>query len=359
MTDSRWNSEDDRRTEEEVRRLIEAAGSRPEIPAADLAEIQANAEIAWRQSVERARLGGERGRGAAARSLLPLIAATLVAALVLAWWLWPRAIVLPKVAEAERLFGDVQVEAIGEGQSFVPVTKGQILVARSRLRTGSSQGDGSGAALRLASGASLRLGADTELELVASNRIRLTAGAVYFDSGRAASAGPTATREALIWIETSLGVVRDVGTQFSVRMVSGERVEVRVREGEVQLGAMGAASESDEVVEAGRELLLSRNGEPERRNLQTFGEPWEWVLDRAPEFPTAGKSVDEFLVWFSRETGLEVHYDNDVTPEYRRAVLRGSTHQQDPAKAAVVALAGANLRGEIKDGYYVVSIATR
>jgi hypothetical protein len=261
------------------------------------------------------------------------------------------------VAEAERLFGDVQGETIGEDQLAVPVLEGQILNAGSRVRTGSSEPGGSGVALRLGSGASLRLDAETELELVAPNRVRLSAGAVYFDSGLDPLPGAASPDDAEIWIETSLGVVHDVGTQFSVRVVSKSRVEVRVREGEALVETRGAAPGASETIEAGHELLLSSTGETERRAIETFGESWGWVLDRAPEFPIAGKSVEDFLHWFSRETGLEVRYERDVGPEYRQAILSGSTYQQDPLKAALVALAGADLRGELGDGHYSVSVA--
>src|SRR2546427_815740 len=80
------------------------------------------------------------------------------------------------------------------------------------------------AALRLDAGPSVRLDAGSDLRLVSAHVLELRRGAVYVDTGARSPNGSAATASGAegpaspIEIRTSLGRVRDVGTQFEVRL---------------------------------------------------------------------------------------------------------------------------------------------
>ena len=111
-------------------------------------------------------------------------------------------------------------------------------------------------ALRFADGTSVRFDAASRARPLSANIIELTAGAVYVDSAPA-SAG--------FEVQTPIATVRDVGTQFEVRVQSAA-TRVRVRSGKVEL-RHGTRVVSGE---AGTEVTMSaeRRGEPTDRISQ-------------------------------------------------------------------------------------------
>lgn len=157
------------------------------------------------------------------------------------------------------------------------------------------------AAFRLASGASLRLDSNTRVEVSSGQAVVLKQGAVYLD---AANSGQQ------LEVRTTLGIVRDIGTQFEVRLLEEEEPEdppeqvlrVRVREGKVHL----RHNQVNHEAVAGEELLWKAGGSLTRGTVPIHGPAWEWVMDTAPSPDLAGLDMKSFLDWFGREAGLEV-----------------------------------------------------
>jgi len=332
--------------EAEVRRLLERSGSRPEIPEEDLASITAAARATWRQQV---------AEPALSRRRWPLaLAAVLVAALGAAlWWSGVEvgSFISPsstEVAEAQRIWGTASVE--GE-QGTEPVVQGQSLVAGSLIATtedGAGTNDkGNRIALLLEEGTSLRLDQGTRLRLLSATEFELEAGALYVDTGL--------EERPAVTVHTPYGDVTDIGTQFSVRVPAAshdqEPLQVRVREGEVQVAAAGDIRE----VLAGTELLLTADGVGSSREISSYGPEWEWILDAAPHFDVEGMKLTDFLTWVSRETGWDVRIeDPSLAAAAEATILHGTTGSLRPDRAALAALTGAGLRGEVEDGTLII-----
>ncbi|HEX4953582.1 MAG TPA: FecR domain-containing protein [Thermoanaerobaculia bacterium] len=337
--------------EREVSRLLVAAGPRDEVPAEDLAQIKAAFRAAWQLQVgERTRPPAPARRARLPRSLLAL-AATLALVLGAAWWL-SRGPVVPApsvVARVESLRGGLATSA-ARGASHFGV--GSEIPAGAWLETSVDGAEGPGvAALRLSSGTSLRLDGATRVCLETANRVRLERGAVYLDSGGL-------DHRAGVVVVTPLGEVREVGTQFEVRLLAGEggtgesEMRVRVREGEVRLEAGGGSRSAT----AGQELTLRSDGSVARGSVIGHGTPWDWVLAAAPPLASEGRTLGQLLEAVARETGWRIDFaDEGLAASARSIVVHGDLGPLRPDQVPDVVLAGAGLRGEVVDGALVIS----
>jgi len=304
-----------------IRELIEDAGRRPEIPAEDLAAIQAAARGEWTKLV-----AAERTR----RRTLPLaLAASLILALALVWW-WRREEPPPPaevVATIEVLKGEIRLD---EGKRAVvgqPLLNGTILMTAGR------------AALRLSGGESVRLDSGTRLRLAAVDKLELEAGAVYVDS-----------RNGSLEIGTNFGKVRDVGTQFEVRLEDGLRI--RVREGKVSL----VRETEPDSVSAGEELRVRRDGSTSRSMIEPHGPEWQWVLAAAPGVDINRLKLGEYLDWVSRETALKIRYEDQALAELAATIrLRGSIEGLAPDESLSVILPGSGLGYRIEGGSLLIT----
>ncbi len=320
---------DDHDTAEEaaVRRLLSGAGARVDPPAADLAAIKAAFTEAWEARTQ-ARPTPFHRRPA----LRWALAAGLLLGLAAGWWWSQHRAPAALVARVERVNGEAFA-----GTS--PVTVGDELPVGARLRT--AEAGGTHLALRLAGGPSLRLAAGSELRLVSATEASLRRGAVYVDSG--AHPSPGAVRLGTPW-----GLVRDVGTQFEVRLLpGGEALQIRVREGEVQLDRPAGTL----AARAGSELRVGPGDAIERQAIATGGPLWQWAVEAAPPFALEGSSLADFLAWVCRETGWRLDYaEPGLAAAAAGIVLHGSIARLDPAQALTVVLPGAGLHGEVVDG---------
>src|SRR6185503_18144609 len=143
----------------------------------------------------------------------------------------------------------------------------------------------------------------------------LLAGALYFDS-EDARAGVDFT------VTTSLGSVRDVGTQFLARLDGAAgRFDVGVRSGRIELtsgGETGAAG-------VGERLVVTQDGASIRRDqIATFGGEWEWAERVAPPFDTNGRTIGEFLTWFAAQSGRSVVFASPAAERLARMEITGS-----------------------------------
>ena len=294
-----------------LRQLFARAEPRPQPPASDTEEIRRAVLAEW-DAVTGRRVWRKRAAfGAAA-------AAALVAAFVfVGGGPEPRG-PAPLVARVEQV------------QGVVTTITGSRLGAGSGVVAGTQVDSGEGqVGLRLASGGSLRIAPHSRVVLVGGDEAELLAGALYFDS--------EAQRSSEFAVLTELGRVRDVGTQFLVRL-DDERLDVGVRAGFVNV-TRGAASHT---AGAGERLVATQTTNDLRRDtVPTFGADWEWAERLAPPFDTNGRTLGEFLEWFSAQTGrIVVFADAALERTMRPALLRGSVGDEPPMQklSAVLAL---------------------
>lgn len=178
-------------------------------------------------------------------------------------------------------------------------------------------------ALTLLDGRSLRLDRNTRIRFIDPTTLELQSGTLYVDSEEALDL------QEPVEIQTALGSVYDVGTQFEVRFAD-ESLRVRVREGAINLDREG------EVIEAlaGVELSVDAAGLVSRRQVKTRGPLWDWILDVAPAFALEGSSLPSFLAWVSRETGRDIRYlDGDTAESSAAIIVHGSVEGLRPDEA--------------------------
>lgn len=274
--------------EEQVRHLLEEAGPRPEVPPEDLAKIKAAFRAEWQEHVRRRRSPDRR---------LWLLAASVVLALGLGWWLWPA--------------------------------------APSSQVTGPELAAETPAAFGL-DGASIRLDAGSRVRLVSESEIRLERGAVYVDS----------QGEGTVAVHTPLGTVTEIGTRFEVRLL-GSTVRVRVREGAV----LAVSHRAD----AGTELTLRADGSVTRHRIAAWGPEWSWVLKAAPPLRIEGLTLKEVLSQIVRETGWTIRYEDPALRESAgEIVVHGDVSHLAPDQALEAVLPGAGLDHEVVDGVLIL-----
>ena len=325
-----------------VGRLVAEAGKRPELPAEELAWARHAVRTAWaaRPALPSAAAPTSSRRGALAAAL----AAGLAAAIGLAWW-WTTVRPRPGVvlASVTAIKGDARA-AGPEGESPT-LAVGRSLSGDTELRTASASGGDPGfIAVQLASGGNLRLDAGSRVRLLGLREVGLVEGALYVDSGADERAAP-------VVVHTPLGEVRELGTEFTVRLAPGAReLRVRVREGSVAATAGG----DSHTARAGQELVVDRRGRAALRQAAASGPDWAWVLQSAPPFAGDGRTVAELLAWVSHETGWRLRFEGDAAREAATAVLHGVTGALPPDRAAFALLPSAGLEAELRDGTLIV-----
>jgi FecR-like protein len=291
-----------------LRQLFAHAKPRPQPPPDDTEEIRRAVLAEW-EAVTGPRI--RRNRAA----LAAVAAAALVAGVVYVGGRDPGpGAPVPLIASAERVQGIVTT---ADGAR---VSVGSGMVAGVQIESGAGQ-----LGLRLASGGSLRIAPQSRVVLVSGDEAELLAGTIYFDSEQ--------RRPSEFVVTTQLGEIRDVGTQFLVRL-DDERLAVGVREGRVTL-TRGAEADSAGV---GEGLVASQAGNDVRRDsIETFGADWEWAERLAPPFDINGRTFGEFIAWFEAQTGRTVVFaDAALERETRAAVQKGSVDEPPVEKLATV-----------------------
>ena len=202
------------------------------------------------------------------------------------------------------------------------------------------------AALRLAGGASVRVDRGTRLRLLSDDTLALDAGRIYVDSGDSRGARS-------LEIRTAVGVARDIGTRFEVRL-TGSALRLRVRDGLVRL----SQSRQSHDAQPGDELTLDENGSVVRRTVPVFGADWAWAVALAAPFNLEGRSLRDFLLWIAGENGWQVRYaDAAVEEKALTTILHGSIQGLTPEEALSAVLPASGVAHRLDNGMLLVQLA--
>ena len=173
------------------------------------------------------------------------------------------------------------------------------------------------------SGDDIRVGGASDVTFERADLLRVTRGRVYIDGGMQAE------HSHWVDVQTPLGLVRHLGTQFEVNVAQGE-VTVRVRDGLVSMTSSNATT----TLRASDQLVVTASGEMQRSSVPAYGELWAWTTDLSPDFPIEGRTFDEFLRWFAHETGRRLEFDSTATEAAARATrLSGNISGLKPVEA--------------------------
>lgn len=299
-----------------VAALIQAAGPRTRPPVDAHDQVFDAALAALRAKTRRRR---ERNW------LIGALAAGLAAVSVLIVLQRGDVSLQPRIASVVRTIGAVELQT---GDRWEPLAdSGGEISAGTRLRTLA----GAGAALALADGASLRLAAVTEVRFDGSRALHLQAGRLYLDNRASLGTG--------LRIGTPLGAVRDVGTQFEVRVAEGS-LRVRVREGRVEIDRAGGHLNAA----AGEQLEIDVLGGVTRGTIAATDPEWQWAEAMAMAPDIDGRPATELLAWVARETGHRLRYASPAV-EQRAAtvILHGNIRHLAPLAALDAMLATTDL----------------
>ncbi len=312
------------RSERALKELFEQAEPRPPPPAADAEEIRRAVYAEWDALTGRRQWRRRTGFAAAA-------------SVVLAAAVWFATSLVPSappatVARVERIRGAIDTEA------GMRLASGSVLVTGDTLSTRTGQ-----VALRLTSGGSLRIGPRSEVVLTGTDAAQLVSGTLYFDSENRRGSVPFS-------VTTPLGTVRDVGTQFVMR-VDGERTDVGVREGRVTLTTQAAS----DTAEAGQRLVAEERATTIRREpVPKFGGDWLWAEELAPPFDIDGRTVKEFLTWFASQTGRDVVFASPAAEQSARDTRLSGSIDLEPLRTLAAVLATTDLTYTIEEDRVVI-----
>jgi ferric-dicitrate binding protein FerR (iron transport regulator) len=320
----------------DLARLLAATGTRSQPSDLVAAEVRAAVEAEWRRSVSARRRRRQYAQWA--------VAAGAAVAAVALWVARPLYLAeAGPVASVARVIGAVQVDT-GDGH-WAPLAAGSPVKAGTAILTDS----GGLVALTMADGVALRLDSGTRLEFRDADEASLSQGAVYVDSGPQAGA-PAAD----FLLETPLGSVRHLGTQYQARLADGN-LRVGIREGRVEV-----SSARGDVLGGAGELLVVGGAGAARSRLASTASEWKWVNDVTPPFSIEGRSVDDFLSWAGRETGRRVVYSSPVAERQARSVtLRGTVEGLRPDQAVVAVLSTTSLRPSVEDEQITIDAPAR
>lgn len=232
------------------------------------------------------------------------------------------------------------VKLVNENQAGNLPSIGHVVYPGESLTTSA----GEGISLLLANAESLRLDENTTVVINAKDQFRLIHGRVYADTG------DFIYRERGLVINTAMGSVTDVGTQFAVSI--GDNVlDVAVREGRVDV-------EKDSnmlIAVAGERMQLTRDTGAVYSALEPHDAYWDWASALAPTFDIENKSLLDFLRWAARETGRELVFeDQELRMSAMRTDLHGSVSDFEPLEAIQTVLTTTNFRYRIEADRIVI-----
>ena len=321
MSDIKDNNKPVLDEEQALATLMKIAGPRPEIPDAAEKRVYASVFEAWETESAEPRseqvyvkvLRAWRRHTAWTRHRGWLVPAGVAATALLAFFL------VNQPEPTRPLLVATVSKLMPAGSGGKPVYAGETL----------STGTGEGLGLLLARGDSLRIDAGSRVRFDAPDRMTLLEGRIYADTG------DFVYRNGGLVIDTALGSVTDIGTQFAVA-IGDEVLDVAVREGRVDVQQQG----QELVAVAGERLLVDAAGSASVQTIEAHSAFWAWTTELAPDFDIDDKSLLDFLKWVSRESGMELVFaSNDVRLAAMRTDLHGSVAGFAPLEALPSVLA--------------------
>ncbi|HEY7057964.1 MAG TPA: FecR family protein [Vicinamibacterales bacterium] len=277
------------------------------------------------------------------RRTAAIAALGIAASVVIAVWLHrPGLVETPhdRVAIARRVEGrplivrPTQRHDVGQ-----PLTASASVEAAAFIETD----DASRAALQTPEGYSVRIDRASRVRFLAPAVLEVQAGAVYI----ASTDGQHGFE-----VRTPLGNLRDMGTQFEVRLAVSS-LRLRVRTGVVEIRRRARVT----TAAAGTEATIT-SSDVDIRLVPVFGSEWAWTTDIAPQFPIEGRTLRAFLEHTATEEGWTLHYAQpDLADAAARIVLHGSVDGLKAQDALQVVLATSGLRYSLRDGELAVGRA--
>jgi ferric-dicitrate binding protein FerR (iron transport regulator) len=289
-------------SDDAIAALVRLAGRRPPVPEEAALRVRAAVRDEWLQTIGRRKR--TRWIGSAA--------AVAAAAITIA--------ILRMTPSSPQLKPVQQRIAVAGGQ-----TNGAVIYANDVYEVAA------GNTASLAWGdATLRLDGGTRVRIASSTELSLDRGAVYIDSHHSG-----------VVIRTPIGAVRDIGTQFEVRLAA-DRMRVRVREGRVDLQHGGATHSAA----AGTELDADARGGVSQHTIARSGAEWDWVVRAAPPIHLDGRTLAEVVAAVTRDEGVKPVWSDSAARNAASMRLHGDV-PLTPEEALDTALVASGLTSRV------------
>ena len=320
------------REEDDIRRLLRAAGSRQALPGA----LQERWEQQFHSELERVRARRTR------RHRWLGLAAGLAAIAGALYLLQPPVDPSVPAIRVTAVTGSHTL-ALPQGATGA-VAVGETIEAGGTLSTGD---DGSVA---------VRWGA-YDLRINRDTRLTLTLEGVFLQQGELyASDDPGRIGQIQLSVSTPHGTIRDHGTQFTVA-VRDDHTVTTVRRGAIELHAGGRDYLAEGEPGTATRLSVDARSQVLTERVSPTGEAWQWIYHAAPAFDLEGKSAWEFLRWSVDQSGLELVFTTPAARAYaRRTLLYGNIADMDPESAVTPVLATTDLTAAREDGKLLVGL---
>lgn len=332
------NSSEERvmRGDKAVEALLQRASPRPAPPGEDHQAVRSAVYAEWQTVTGRLKTRQ--------RMKLFAIAATVLLGVAVSYnALHVTDVQLIQVATISKSHGSIYL--LGEQSEQQEMTDLAAISAGQVILTG----DGAGIGLEWGNGGSLRVDENTRIEFTSEQSVYLRSGQIYFDSQSDVVAAITGSG---LQIETNHGSVRHLGTQFMTFADSDDLI-VSVREGQVSVEGNYVGKE---VAFAGKQLTIAGGAQPSVLDIDGFGAAWNWIEATAPTAKVDGRTVDEFLTWVGRETGLQILYESPAAQQMAQSgVLKGNV-DMDPRSELALRMSGEDLSYYIDEGSIYVSL---
>ena len=188
----------------------------------------------------------------------------------------------------------------------------------------------------------IRIDRDSRLRFSSPGVIELMAGAAYIETA-AGSHG--------FEVRTALGIVRDVGTRFEVR-VTDSSLRLRVRSGAAEIRRNDMVTSAS----AGTETTVTSTG-VSTSHVAAYGAAWAWTAGLAPPYAIEGRTLRDFLEHTAAEEGWTLQYSTATIAKLAdTTILHGSVDTLPPEDAVSVALATSGLQYRLRDGVLLIAM---
>lgn len=325
-----------------IARLIRLAGRRPAVPAERFSRVKAAVHDHWVREVRRRRRQWVIWAGASVAAAVSLIS-VMSYRIVRMDSVGPTP--LQVTATVKGLIGTAWIdESLGKHGR-----RRRILRAHDHLAAGAEMATGEDGRLELelAGAYMLRLDNDTRIRLQGPEMFALDQGAVYVDSGRRGALSGS------LMIQTRLGMIREQGTQFEVRL-GGNSVRIRVREGLVVLDD----GRGIHPISAASELTLDEERRARRRPVALYGPEWDWLAPITTVPDLKGLSAQGFLDWVARERGWRLSFSGEeLARTASDVILEGSVDRLTLAEALDAVLPTCDMSYRVEDNSLIISSA--
>ena len=316
--------------EDVTAQLLRLAGAPPDPPAERTARVHAAVHREWRTHRQRRTI-----RNGVTIAMLAAAASVTVAVLIRGRLEAPSS--APGIAVTQRIQGRPLVVRPSQGDGPMPLSMSTPIYSDDVIETDAESRVG----LQLGDGSSIRIDRGSRVRFLTPVALEIIAGAAYV---------ATTGRSQGFEVRTTMGNLRDVGTQFEIR-VTPSLLRLRVRTGAVEI-RRGTIVDT---AAAGTEAMVTTNGIAVRA-VAAFGSEWAWTTEVATPFAIEGRTLASYLEHLAAEQGWTLHYaDPGVAEAAARNILHGSVDglSADDALGAVLATSG--LEYHLRSGELQVS----